>query len=158
MAENRNKDLFENMPVPQAVRKMVIPTIIGQMIILLYNMADTFFLGQTGNPLMVAGAALILPVFNITLALANLTGTGGGSLVSRLLGSGDPEEARRCASFSIYLTILFGAVFSLIILIFMDPLLQLLGADADTFGFAASYAFFVLGCGAVPTKIGRAHV
>lgn len=139
------------MPVPQAVRKMVIPTIIGQMIILLYNMADTFFLGKTNNPQMVAGAALILPVFNITLAIANLTGTGGGSLVSRLLGKGDPEEARRSAGFSVYLTIFLGAVFSLIILVFRTPLLTLLGAGPDTFDYASSYAFFVLGCGAIPT-------
>jgi len=69
MAENKNKELFENMPVPKAVRTMVIPTIISQMIVLFYNMADTFFLGRANNPLMVAGAALILPVFNITLAL-----------------------------------------------------------------------------------------
>lgn len=151
MAENRNKELFENMPVPQAVRKMVVPTIIGQMIVLLYNMADTFFLGKTNDPRIVAGAALILPVFNISLALANLAGTGGGSLVSRLLGHGDPDEARRSASFSIYLTIFLGAVFSLCILVFMKPLLTLLGAGPDTFDYAASYAFFVLGCGAIPT-------
>lgn len=70
----KNRDLFENMPVAKAVRTMAIPTIIGQLIILIYNMADTFFIGRTNNPYMVAGASLILPVFNICLSIAAILG------------------------------------------------------------------------------------
>lgn len=67
---NPNTALFETMPVPRAVCTMAVPTIIGQLIVLFYNMADTFFVGRTNNPYMVAGASLILPVFNISLSLA----------------------------------------------------------------------------------------
>lgn len=67
MKAANNQDIFERMPVPQAVRTMAIPTIIGQLIVLFYNMADTFFVGRTNNPFMVAGASLILPVFNIPM-------------------------------------------------------------------------------------------
>ena len=75
---NQNTDIFENMPVAKAVRTMAVPTVISQLIVLIYNIADTFFIGRTNNPYMVAGASLILPIFNITLSLSGLAGVGGG--------------------------------------------------------------------------------
>ena len=84
MNQAKNRELFEEMPVARAVRTMAIPTIIGQLIVLIYNMADTFFIGRTNNPFMVAGASLILPVFNISLSVASIAGVGGGSMISRL--------------------------------------------------------------------------
>ena len=77
-AENRNIEIFEKMPVPDAVHTMVVPTILGQLIILLYSIADSFFVGRTNNPLMAAGASLVLPVFNICTSLAGISGVGGG--------------------------------------------------------------------------------
>lgn len=153
MENSGNTDLFERMPVAQAVRVMAVPAVLGQLIVLIYNMADTFFVGQTGNPYMVAGASLVLPVYNLTLSFASLTGVGGGSLVSRLLGRHEPDEARRVYSFSIYLGVLTAAMFSVVILAFMGPLLRLLGAGADTYGYAGSYAFFVIVCGGIPTVL-----
>ena len=150
---NRNTELFESMPVHRAVRTMAVPTIIGQLIILIYNMADTFFIGRTGNPYMVAGASLILPIFNISLSLAGLAGIGGGSLVSRLLGEKKPEEAKRVYSFSVYLCGLAAIMFSLLTLFFMQPLMHLLGAGDDTYLFARDYAFCVIVCGALPTVL-----
>lgn len=146
-----NRQLFESMPVPKAVQKMVVPTIIGQLIILIYNMADTFFIGRTNNPYMVAGASLILPVFNICLSIGNLSGVGGGALISRLLGKGDLEEARRVSSFSIYLALSFAAFFSLLVLLFMKPLLHFIGAGEETYRFARSYAMCVIVIGGIPT-------
>lgn len=148
---NTNTDVFERMRVPKAVRTMAIPTVIGQLIVLIYNIADTYFIGRTGDPYMVAAASLILPIFNVAIPLASLTGVGGGSLVSRLLGVGDEQEARRVYSFSVYLTLAAAVLFSLLTLTFMRPLLGLLGADEDTFGFARSYAMCVIVCGGVPT-------
>lgn len=84
-------DIFATLPMPVALRKMILPAVASQLIVLIYNMADTFFVGRTSNPYMVASTSLILPVFNITLCLAGLAGIGGGSLISRLLGSGRPE-------------------------------------------------------------------
>ena len=107
------KEIFENMPVASALRVMVVPSVISQLIVLIYNMADTFYVGQTDNPYMVAATALILPVFNITLCLAGLAGIGGGALISRLLGGGQEEEASRVSAFSIWLGILIAAAFSL---------------------------------------------
>lgn len=84
MAKAESKEIFETLPVQKVLREMALPTIFSQIIILIYSMADTFYLGRTNNPYMVAGASLILPVFNICLSLAGLTGIGGGSLISRL--------------------------------------------------------------------------
>ena len=80
------EEIFRSLPVPGALRIMILPAVVSQLIVLIYNMADTFYVGQTANPYMVAGTSLILPVFNISICLAGLAGVGGGSLVSRLLG------------------------------------------------------------------------
>ncbi len=153
MDKNSNTDIFERMPVAKAVRTMAVPTIISQLIVLIYNMADTFYIGRTDDPYMVAGASLILPIFNITASLAGLAGAGGGALISRLLGRKQPEEAGRVYSFCVYLSVALSALFSLGVLIFMRPLMEQIGAGEDTYRYASSYAFFVIVCGAVPTVL-----
>ena len=151
--QERNTELFERLPVPKAVAKMALPTVIAQLIVLIYNMADTFFIGRTNNPLMVAAASLILPLFNVTIAVANIAGTGGGTLVARLLGRSDSGAARRVAAFSFYFSFGGGLLFSLGTLLFLHPLIRLLGASEDTFDFARQYALCVIVCGAVPTVL-----
>ena len=85
--------VFESLPVLQALKIMALPTIISQLIVLIYNFADTFYVGKTNDPHMVAALSLILPVFNISLSLANLTSVGSGTLISRLLGEKREDEA-----------------------------------------------------------------
>ena len=150
-SENKNKELFETMPVAKAVGTMAIPTIMGQLIILIYSIADTFFIGRTNNPCMVAGASLILPVFNFAIPISNIAGVGGGSLISRLLGEYRNDEAKKVFSFSVYLEICLALLFSVLTLLFMKPLLRLLGANSDTYGFAKGYATCVIVFGALPT-------
>ena len=105
-----------------------LPLFIGNLFQQVYNMADTFYVGQTNNPYMVAATSLILPVFNISICIAGLAGVGGGSLVSRLLGQGREDEARRVGTFSIYLGLSIAALFALAMGLFMRPILGLLGA------------------------------
>ena len=88
---DQNQALFEEASVPKALAAMAIPTIISQLITLIYNLADAFFVGRTGNPYMIAAVSLVFPVFAITVALSNLFGVGGGSLMSRCLGEGDEK-------------------------------------------------------------------
>ena len=146
-------DVFERLPIPAALRKMIFPAVVSQLIVLIYNMADTFFVGLTNNPYMVASTSLILPVFNITLCLAGLAGIGGGSLISRLLGQSRPEEARRVGTFSLYLGLSISALFATGIGCFMEPILCLLGAGENTFSFARQYALCVIVIGGVPTVL-----
>ncbi len=145
------KRLFEDAPVGSALWTMIAPTILSQLIVLIYNMADTFYVGQTSDHYMVAGVSLILPVFNLLICIANLAGVGGGTLLSRLLGRERADEARRAACFSFYLCIACALLFSLGMGIFMDPLLRLLGAGTNTWRYAKGYAFCVIVLGALPT-------
>ncbi len=151
MDKVKNRDVFETLPIRSAVLKMAVPTIMSQLIILIYNMADTFFIGRTNNPYMVAGTSLVLPLFNISTSLSNLAGVGGGSLLSRLLGKGDTDEAKATATFSMLLSGVLALLFSLIIILFGAPILRFLGAGDDTFAYARTYSLCVIGLGAFPT-------
>ncbi len=149
--EEKSKVLFEKMPVPKALAAMAVPTVISQLIVLIYNMADTFYIGRTNNPYMVAGAALILPIFNVCIAVANIAGTGGGTLIARLMGADQPRRARRIASFSVWFSVFIGLFFAVMTGIFMSPLLSFLGASDQTFSFARQYCTCVIVIGAMPT-------
>ncbi len=149
-------EVFERMPVPQALMKMAIPTIISQLVALFYNVADTFFIGQadtTSDSAMVAASSLVLTVFMLTIPLSSLFGSGGGSLVVRLLGQKEEEEAKKVASYSLGMSVIVSLAFSLICLIFMDPLLRFLGADDSSIGYAKQYLLYVVVIGGVPTVV-----
>lgn len=139
--------------MPTALRIMILPSVVSQLIVLIYNMADTFYVGQTNNPYMVAATSLILPVFNISICIAGLAGVGGGSLVSRLLGQGRDDEARRVGTFSIYLGLGIAALFSLVMGLFMEPILGLLGAGENTYAYSRQYAACVIVAGGIPTVL-----
>jgi len=153
MPKADSKEIFEKLPVLKAIRIMAVPTIFSQIIVLIYNIADTFFVGQTNNPYMVAGASLILPVFNVCGSIAGLAGVGGGALVSRLLGENRPNEAKKVSAFSMYLSIIIAAIFSVCMFVFMNPILKLLGASENTFVYAKQYAICVIVLGAIPTVL-----
>ena len=159
MKKNTEADrerVFREYPVAKALRVMVVPAVVSQLIVLIYNMADTFYVGLTDNPYMIAGTSLILPVFNISLCLAGLAGVGGGALISRLLGQGREDEARRASVFSLYLAAFIAAAFAVGTGVFMDPLLKLLGAGENTCEYARQYALCVIVFGGVPTVLSNA--
>ena len=147
--EGQKTALCETVAVPKALFTMAAPTIVSQLITLVYNMADTWFIGRTNNPYMVAASSLVLTVFLMAGALANLFGVGGGSLMVRLLGKKEKEEAARVASWTVFMSAASAFVFSLLCLLFMDPLLRLLGASDHTIGYARQYLIFVVGIGGV---------
>ena len=153
MRKHHNTELFSAVPVPRALLEMAAPTVFSQIIILIYNLADTFFVGRTGDPYMVAGASLILPVFNICLSLASLAGVGGGSLIARLLGEQREAEARRVSAFCFWFSVAVTALFSAGMGVFMSPVLRLLGAGDNTFRFARQYAACVIVLGGIPTVL-----
>lgn len=150
-AQTKGREIFESWPVPKALFELALPMIFGQLIILIYSLADTFYIGRTNNPLMVAGVSLLLPVFNISISFANLFGIGGGTLISRLMGAGRDDEAKKVSAFCFYMTIIAAGLFSLLMYVFMKPALILFGASNDTLIFAEQYTFCVIVIGAVPT-------
>lgn len=147
---DKRSDVFETYSVPHALWVMAVPAVISQLIILIYNLADTWFVGRAGNPYMVAATSLVLPAFMITIVISNIYGTGGGTLISRLIGRGEEEEASRVSAACIAMCVLTGALFSFICYVFMTPLLRTLGASDNVLGFARQYMFFVVVIGAVP--------
>ena len=108
-------ELFEKTPVTRAVIALVVPTVISQIITVIYNMADTFFIGQLNDANQVAAASLCLPLFLLTTGMANLFGIGGASLISRSLGLGDGEEARKTSAFCVWTAAAVALVYGLAI-------------------------------------------
>ena len=144
------KELFETMPVSRALITMAVPTLISQIITLIYNMADTFFIGRTGNSLMVAGMAVCYTIVVLTTAITNLFGIGGGNLVSRLNGRGEFDKARKFCSMAFWGGLIGAVFYSLLILVFMEPFLYALGASEFTIGYAKQYATIVIVIGTLP--------
>ncbi len=151
MSEKR--ELFESVSVPRALATLAIPTIISQLITMIYNLADTYFIGITGDPYKVAAASLAYVLFFVMNALSNLFGIGGGSLISRMLGRNDADSARSVCAFSFYGTVLVSLAYALSCLAFMEPLLRVLGASDNTLGYAASYTLWVIVVGGVPSTL-----
>lgn len=144
MGKQSEKYLFESMPVPRAVATLAIPTIISQVVTMIYNLADTFFIGQLGNPAMVAAVSLVAPWFNLLTALGNLFGLGGSSLISRMMGAKDTSNIKYVSAFSVWGGAVITLMFSAITFLLREPLLNFLGASRDTFGYAQSYLIWVV--------------
>ena len=151
--ELSEKELFEEMPVAKAVATLAIPTVISQVVTMIYNLADTFFVGQIGNPYMVAAVSLVSPWFNLLTALGNLFGLGGGSLISRMLGRNDHKDVKHVSAFSVWGGAVATLVFSLLTFLLRTPLLNFLGASPDTYDYAESYLIWVVVLGGVPTML-----
>lgn len=153
---DKKKELFETMPVPKALATLAFPTIVSQLISMIYNLADTFFIGKTEDPYKVAASTLAFVLFFVMCSLSNLFGVGGGSLISRLMGKGQAAEAKKVSSFSFYCTIGITLVYSLCCLLFMDFILHAVGASENTYEFAASYTLWVVVIGGVPATLSMA--
>lgn len=152
-AITEKQQLFASVPVGRAVIFLAVPTVLAQLITVVYNMADTFFIGQMGDANQVAAATLAMPVFMLLTAFANLFGIGGASLISRCLGAKDLTRAKQTASFCIWAGSAAALLYGLAVLALRRVCMPLLGADADTADFCASYLFWTVGIGAVPTVL-----
>jgi len=153
-AASNKTELFERMPVGKALLTMAIPTIISQLITMIYNLADTFFIGMSGDPYKVAAASVVGVLFFMLSALANLFGVGGGSLLSRLLGQKRTEDAKRVGTFSVYGSLAIAVIYSLVCFLFTQPIARLLGASDNTLAYASSYLFWVVVIGGIPSTVG----
>ncbi len=153
MEENQKKELFTSVPVPRALATLAVPTIISQMINLIYNMVDAFFIGRTGNSYMMAATTVTLTLTLLNVAFSNLYGVGGGSLIARLMGQNRLDEARRVSAFSVYASLGLALSYSLLMGLFMEPVLRFLGASDATIGYACQYTRFVIVIGTVPALL-----
>lgn len=144
------KYLFEEDSIWHAMMVMALPAIASQLIALIYNLADTWFIGRTNDPYMVASCSLVLPVYMLTIVISNIFGVGGGTLIARLIGSGDDKEASKVSAACIWMSLITALVFSVICLFMMTPLLRFLGASDNVLSYSRQYMFFVVVCGSLP--------
>ena len=145
--------LFEKVKPGKALAVMALPTVASQLVVLLYNLADTWFIGRTDNPYMIGASSLALTIYLVAAALSNVFGVGGGSLMARLLGEKKENDAKKVVAYSIITATICSLVFSVVVLIFMEPLLKLLGASENTLEFGKQYAFTTVVLGSVPTVL-----
>ncbi len=148
-----NTELYASMPIKKAVILLALPTVISQLITVVYNIADTFFIGQLNDPNQVAAVTLSMPTFIFMTGIANLFGIGGASVISRCLGRGDKEKAKKCSVFSIYGCVFVALLYGLIMFAFRSKILPFLGADSETYDFCKSYTFWTITIGSVPTVL-----
>lgn len=141
--QDKTTEIFKNAPVPKAVLSNAIPSIISMIMVLVYNLADTFFIGQTKNAYMVAAVSVATPVFLIFMAVGMLFGIGGTSLISRMLGEGKQDKAKNTSSFCFWTGAVTGVIAVIFILIFAKPICRMVGASDDTLGYASQYLSIV---------------
>ena len=145
--------LFSDTPINKAVLQLAIPAVITQLITVAYNMADTFFIGQIGNPKQVAAVSICLPIYMVTTGISNVFGIGGASLISRCLGNGNNDKVKFVSSSSFWNGILFAILYSVFVLVVNRKLLYFCGCDDEVYEFAKIYSFWTVIVGAVPTLI-----
>ena len=149
------RSLFENAPGPKALAALAIPTIISQLITMVYNLADAVFIGMTNDESKIAASGVAFVLIFATNCLSNLFGIGGSSLISRLLGEKKDADAKKVASFSFWGTLVISAIYSVVVFMFMEPFLYFLGAKSDaSMQYAKDYAFWIVVIGTVPTTLG----
>ncbi len=144
MNDIKRIEIFERVPVKKAVLFQIVPAIASQMIALAYNLADTLFVGMLNDPRQTASIMVVSSPFILLTAVSNLFGIGGASALSRSLGKGDTNGAKKIAAIATYLGALTGIAFSLLFWALSMPVLKLCGADASTMEFARGYAMWVV--------------
>ncbi|MBO6054782.1 MAG: MATE family efflux transporter [Oscillospiraceae bacterium] len=136
---NAALELYSNAPVARTVFRSAIPSMLSMLLVLVYNLADTFFVGQTGDPIQVAAVTICMPAFLLFMAFGTVLGAGGASCISRSLGAGDQEKARHYSSFCFWTAWFLGVVGMLVFLLFTGPILRGIGASAQTESHARAY-------------------
>ncbi|MCD7823325.1 MAG: MATE family efflux transporter [Oscillospiraceae bacterium] len=148
--DSKKAELFERTPIPKAILTMAVPTVLSSLVMVIYNLADTYFVGYLNDPIQNAAVTLAAPVLLAFNAVNNLFGVGAGSAMSRGLGRKDYDDVRRSSSFGFYAALFCAAMFSLLCTVLRTPLLNILGAENSTIDATRSYLFYTTTCGAIP--------
>lgn len=134
------------MPVFKAISENALPAMAAMFMMLLYNLADTLFIGQTHDPYQVAAISLCTPIFMLCVSFGTVFGIGGTSLISRMLGERNAQKAKNVCSFCFWGGIASGLVLTIIILLFSNSLLHMMGVSDLSFAYAKNYLMIVSFC------------
>ncbi len=143
MEMTKELEVFRSAPVPKAVLKNAVPAMVAMLMVLIYNLADTLFIGLTHDAYQVAAVSMATPVFLIFMSVGTIFGIGGTSVISRALGEGKMDYAKKACSFCMWSCVVIGIAMSAMFLIFMEKILVVMGTSADTYNFAKSYLTIV---------------
>lgn len=150
-ADAQKVELFEKLSIPRATLKLCVPTVLSSLVMVIYNLADTYFVGMLNDPIQNAAVTLAGPVLMAFNAVNNLFGVGSSSMMSRALGARDYQTVRKTSAFGFWCSLAGGLLISLLCLVFSAPLLSLLGTAADTRQATADYLLWTTICGAAPS-------
>ncbi|MGN0169481.1 MAG: MATE family efflux transporter [Lachnospiraceae bacterium] len=139
----RSLEKYSNMPVSKAVIQNALPAVAAMLMVLIYNLADTFFIGQTHDAFQVAAVSLATPVFLVFMSIGTIFGVGGTSVISRAFGEGRKDYAGKVSAFCMWSCVVIGVMITMGFLIFMDPMLRLIGASEDTWDYTKAYLIIV---------------
>lgn len=140
---DKTTEIFRNAPIPKAVLFNIIPSVVSMLMVMVYNLADTFFIGQTKNPYMVAAVSLATPAFLIFMAIGLIFGVGGTSYISRMLGEGKSEKAKNASSFCFWTGLGVGVIAVIFVYLCINPICKLIGTSADTVEYTKQYMMIV---------------
>ena len=149
--DNSKTELFESMPIPKAVVTLSVPSVISSLVMVIYSLADTFFVGMMNDPVQNAAVTLAAPLLLAFNAVNNLFGIGSSSMMSRALGRKDYDTVYRSSAFGFYASLICSLLFSLLYGVLQSPILVMLGANAETMQATADYLFWTVLLGSAPS-------
>lgn len=150
MHDEKKVAIFETVAIPKAIANLAIPTVLSSLVMVIYNLADTYFVGMLNDPIQNAAVALAAPVLLAFNAVNNLFGVGSSSMMSRALGRKDYDTVKKSSAFGFYCALFSGFLFSALFTGFKDPLLDLLGVDVSTVRATSEYLKWTVSFGAIP--------
>lgn len=149
--DNSKTELFESMPIPKAVVTLSVPSVISSLVMVIYSLADTFFVGMMNDPVQNAAVTLAAPLLLAFNAVNNLFGIGSSSMMSRALGRKDYDTVYRSSAFGFYASLICSLLFSLLYGVLQSPILVMLGVNAETIQATADYLFWTVLLGSAPS-------
>ncbi len=151
MEQTQKSVLFEKTPIPKAVATLAMPTVLSSLVVVLYSLADTWFVGMVNDPVQNAAVTLASPVLLAFNAVNNLFGVGTSSMMGRALGRRDLDTVKRSSAFGMWGSIASGLLFSLLFTVFKVPLLDILGAVPENAAVTSDYLYWTVTLGAAPS-------
>ena len=157
--KNNSQNLFESASIPKAFLALTIPTVLSKVVMIVYNLVDTWFIAATNDTALVAAVSLCLPVLSTMAAIGDIWGVGGSSLISRLFGQGEREKAKEVSALCFYGALACSIITTVVMLALETPILRLLGADESTMACAVEYyRILAIGAPAVVVYIVPMHM
>lgn len=148
--EKKSINAFEDLSVPKALAKFIIPSVISQIAMLILNLTDAFCVGRTGDTYQVSAMTITFPIAMMIACVATIFGAGGNSNIASALGSNDRKRAKKISVFAVYTAIGVVALMMLILVFSEKFLLTFLGADENSLGYCQDYLKWVFFCGGIP--------